>query len=92
MNSDPLIRLVVPIKQGLTISGEIPMISYSCAPRYEAILEKDTKFDSKKGYNKFGRKLQALYLALQEFSEVLLLDWYCFILKPFDKNFYDSLK
>ncbi|MAJ29490.1 MAG: hypothetical protein CMJ92_08825, partial [Planctomycetes bacterium] len=53
---------------------------------------KDTKFDGKKGYNKFGRKLQALDLALQEFGEVLLLDWDCFILKPFDKNFYNSLK
>lgn len=59
---------------------------------YEARLVKDTKFDGKKGYNKFGRKLQALDLALQEFGEVLLLDWDCFILKPFDKNFYDSLK
>ena len=59
---------------------------------YEAKLVKDTKFDGKKGYNKFGRKLQALDLALQEFGEVLLLDWDCFILKPFDKNFYDSLK
>ena len=39
MNSDPLIRLGVPIKQVLTISGERPMISYNCAPRYEAILE-----------------------------------------------------
>ena len=27
---------------------------------YEAKLVKDTKFDGKKGYNKFGRKLQAL--------------------------------
>ena len=59
---------------------------------YEAKLVKDTKFDGKKGYNKFGRKLQALDLALQEFGEVLLLDWDCFILKPFDKNFYNSLK
>lgn len=59
---------------------------------YEAKLVKDTKFDGKKGYNKFGRKLQALDLALQEFGEVLLLDWDFFILKPFDKNFYDSLK
>ena len=59
---------------------------------YEAKLVKDTKFDGNKGYNKFGRKLQALDLALQEFGEVLLLDWDCFILKPFDKNFYDSLK
>jgi hypothetical protein len=59
---------------------------------YEAKLVKDTKFDGKKGYNKFGRKLQALDLVLQEFGEVLLLDWDCFILKPFDKNFYDSLK
>ena len=33
-----------------------------------------------------------LDITLQEFDEVLLLDWDCYILRPLDKNFYDSLK
>lgn len=58
---------------------------------YECKLVKDDLFPGKK-LNNFGRKLQALDLALQEYDEVLMLDWDCYLLKPLDKNFYDSLK
>tara|TARA_Y100001972_G_scaffold33292_1_gene41338 strand:+ start:4248 stop:5024 length:777 start_codon:yes stop_codon:yes gene_type:complete len=43
-------------------------------------------------YNHFGKKLFALNEALKEFSEVLLLDWDCYMLKPLDEYFYNSLK
>ena len=43
-------------------------------------------------WNTFGRKLQCLDLALQEFGEVILLDWDCYQLKPFDDEFYKLLK
>jgi|TARA_B110000908_G_C10217821_1_gene433687 hypothetical protein len=58
---------------------------------YDARLVKEDIFAGSK-LNNFGRKLQALDIALQEFDEVLLLDWDCYILRPLDKNFYDSLK
>ena len=43
-------------------------------------------------WNHYGRKLQCLDLALQEFGEVILLDWDCYQLKPFDDEFYNILK
>ncbi len=43
-------------------------------------------------FNGFGKKLFALNQALEEFNEVLLLDWDCYLLKPLDDNFYNSLK
>ena len=43
-------------------------------------------------YNHFGKKLYALNEALKEFNEVLLLDWDCYLLKPLDEHFYNSLK
>lgn len=39
----------------------------------------------------YGRKLIALDLALKEFGEVLLLDWDCHFLRPFDDKFYNYL-
>jgi len=42
--------------------------------------------------NMFIKKLIALDLALQEFNEVILLDWDCYILRNFDDNFYNHLK
>ena len=43
-------------------------------------------------YNHFGKKLFALNQALEEFDEVLLLDWDCYLLKPLDDHFYNTLK
>tara|TARA_Y100000356_G_scaffold129543_1_gene130722 strand:+ start:6184 stop:6927 length:744 start_codon:yes stop_codon:yes gene_type:complete len=43
-------------------------------------------------FNGFGKKLFALNQALEEFNEVLLLDWDCYLLKPLDDNFYNLLK
>tara|TARA_B100001778_G_scaffold332666_1_gene339451 strand:+ start:2748 stop:3491 length:744 start_codon:yes stop_codon:yes gene_type:complete len=43
-------------------------------------------------WNTFGKKLQCLDLALQEFGEVILLDWDCYQVKPFDDKFYKLLK
>lgn len=37
------------------------------------------------------RKLIALDLALQEFDEVIFLDWDCYILRELDDNFYEYL-
>ena len=41
--------------------------------------------------NHFFRKLISLKKSLEEFGEVLLLDWDCRILKPFDETFYGYL-
>lgn len=57
---------------------------------YETRLLKDNTFEEKYD-SEYGRKLIALYLALKEFGEVLLLDWDCHILRPFDDNFYSAL-
>jgi len=40
----------------------------------------------------YGKKLVALDLALQEFDEVLLLDWDCAILRPLDNRFWEYLE
>lgn len=58
---------------------------------YKAHLVKEDLFKGGK-INNFGRKLQALDLSLKKYKEVLLLDWDCYILKPLDKKFYNSLK
>jgi hypothetical protein len=36
--------------------------------------------------------LIALKLALEEFKEVMMLDWDCYILRPLDAQFYEYLK
>ena len=43
-------------------------------------------------FNGFGKKIFALNQALEEFNEVLLLDWDCYLLKPLDDKFYNTLK
>ena len=43
-------------------------------------------------HTRFGRKLVALKLALEEFDEVIMLDWDCYLLRPLDKTFFDYLK
>ena len=58
---------------------------------YETHLVKNDIFEGP-DLNNFGRKLQALDLALKEYGEVILLDWDCYILKHLDKEFYNSLK
>jgi len=40
----------------------------------------------------YGNKLIALKLALEEFKEVIMLDWDCYILRPLDTQFYEYLK
>ena len=57
---------------------------------FEVRLVNEDLFDGK--WNNFGRKLQCLDLALKEFGEVILLDWDCYQLKPFDDEFYNILK
>ena len=42
--------------------------------------------------NIYGKKLLVLDKALQDWGEVLMLDWDCYILKPLDKHFYNSLQ
>lgn len=44
------------------------------------------------GSNVYGKKLQVLDIALKHWGEVLMLDWDCYILKPLDKHFYNSLQ
>lgn len=44
------------------------------------------------GSNVYGKKLQALDIALKHWGEVLLLDWDCWLLKPLDETFYSYLK
>jgi hypothetical protein len=41
--------------------------------------------------NQFGRKLLAIEAGLQEFGEVLFLDWDCNFIKPIDQTFLDML-
>ncbi len=43
-------------------------------------------------HNAFGKKLLALKEAMDEFGEVLLLDWDCHLIKPLDEKFYNTLK
>jgi hypothetical protein len=43
-------------------------------------------------YNYLGRKLITLHLGLQDFDEVLMLDWDCIPTKPLDDNFYTRLQ
>ena len=57
---------------------------------YTTRLVKDDLFNGE--LNWFGKKLQALDLALQEFGEVLLLDWDCYLSKPLDNYLFESLK
>lgn len=57
---------------------------------YTTRLVKEDLFNDR--WNWFGKKLQVLDLALQEFGEVLMLDWDCYLSKPLDKYFYNSLK
>lgn len=40
----------------------------------------------------YGKKLIALKLALEEFEEVMMLDWDCYILRPLDHTFYEYLQ
>jgi hypothetical protein len=40
----------------------------------------------------YGNKLVVLKLALEEFKEVMMLDWDCYILRPLDNQFYEYLK
>lgn len=40
----------------------------------------------------YERKLIALDLALKEFGEVIMLDWDCYVLRPFDKEFITELR
>lgn len=58
---------------------------------YQTRLIQDNTFNETSN-TEYGRKLIALDLALQEFGEVLLLDWDCHILRPFDNNFYNYLQ
>ena len=48
--------------------------------------------DDFSGSNVYGKKLQALDIALKHWGEVLMLDWDCFILKPLDDEFYKLLQ
>ena len=57
---------------------------------YDTVLVKDSRF-SESNNTEYGRKLVAMDMALKEFGEVLLLDWDCRILRPFDQAFYDML-
>lgn len=57
---------------------------------YNIRLVKEDLFNGE--LNWFGKKLQVLDLALQEFGEVLLLDWDCYLARPLDDNFFKSLK
>tara|TARA_R110002012_G_scaffold145976_2_gene304296 strand:- start:4058 stop:4801 length:744 start_codon:yes stop_codon:yes gene_type:complete len=57
---------------------------------YETRLLDDVVFEDK--YNHFGKKIFALNEALKEFIEVLLLDWDCYMLKPLDEHFYNTLR
>jgi hypothetical protein len=41
--------------------------------------------------NQYGRKLLAIEAGLQEFGEVLFLDWDCNFIKPMDQAFLDML-
>jgi hypothetical protein len=60
---------------------------------YETRLIEESKFIEYATFNgQFLRKLIALDLALQEFGEVILLDWDCYILRELDDNFYELLK
>lgn len=43
-------------------------------------------------HTRYGRKLVALKLALEEFDEVIMLDWDCYLLRPLDNNFYKYLE
>ena len=56
---------------------------------YACIAMGDNDFS---GSNVYGKKLQALDIALKHWGEVLLLDWDCWLLKPLDKTFYSYLK
>jgi hypothetical protein len=39
----------------------------------------------------YGNKLISLKLALEEFEEIIMLDWDCYILRPWDHQFYTYL-
>mgnify|MGYP003630608914 FL=1 len=56
---------------------------------YICYLMKDDDYDLD---NIYGKKLLVLDKALQDWGEVLMLDWDCYILKPLDKHFYNSLQ
>jgi len=64
--------------------------SYIQSLGYETRLVEDNMF-SEEDNTEYGRKLIALDFALKEFGEVLLLDWDCYILRPFDDKFYSHL-
>lgn len=57
----------------------------------------EVRFMEEDGYSdtydsQFHKKLIALDLSLQEFGEVLLLDWDCHILRPLDETFFRYIK
>ena len=56
---------------------------------YACIAMGDNDFS---GSNVYGKKLQALDIALKHWGEVLMLDWDCFILKPLDDEFVKLLR
>jgi hypothetical protein len=56
---------------------------------YHTILMDEVGFDEPR--KQYGRKLIALDLALQEFGEVMMLDWDCHILRPLEDKFYEYL-
>lgn len=64
--------------------------SYIRGLGYDTRLVEHSLF-SEEHNTEYGRKLVALDLAVQEFGEVLLLDWDCHILRPFEGKFYDYL-
>jgi len=55
---------------------------------YACIAMGDNNFS---GNNVYGKKLQALDIALKHWGEVLMLDWDCFISKPLDLVFRQLL-
>ena len=55
---------------------------------YACIAMGDNNFS---GSNVYGKKLQALDIALKHWGEVLMLDWDCFISKPLDLTFRQLL-
>jgi hypothetical protein len=40
----------------------------------------------------YGNKLISLILALEEFDEIIMLDWDCYMLRPWDEKFYTYLR
>lgn len=58
---------------------------------YETRLVEDNRF-TESSNTEYARKLVAMDMALQEFGEVMLLDWDCHVLRPLDDTFYEYLR